>query len=421
MSPLRNEGPSDRGPRRRMFISATAWTTFGLFAGLINPPISAEESHASSVGTRVGYAALDLSDGANRWMVSRLSHTIPLGARNLQLVYGNFAPGPHDFEADGPNPIVVAAAVEFPEGNVYPVRFAGRSDIRLLPGQMAISDPLSVILPPGGRCFTRTRVIADTPPYKWPLVRSANPLVGDWSATGLDINRVSDAPEARREPKCFGPYNMIGVPQRPGNAVVILGDSVVCGEPGPGDQHGDRGYIERALATNMPWCNFAVPGESVAAFIRQSTKRRAMIGHNFTKVVSALGIADVRNGNEELIKQNMHSLWKLLGDQGLAVFQTTITTHTNSIDHWTSVGGQSVANPNFGPGGVYHRINDWIRSGPPPLRGYFDPVPAVETGIDSGIWLAPENQPLTLDGPHLDRLGAMMAEKAISLPRLQSQ
>jgi hypothetical protein len=78
------------------------------------------------------------------------------------------------------------------------------------------------------------------------------------------------------------------------------------------------------------------------------------------------------------------------------------------------VEGQAVANPSFAPGGIHHRINQWIRSTPPPLRGYFDPVQMLETGMDSGIWRAPDHQPLTLDGPHPDALAAEMASKAIS-------
>jgi hypothetical protein len=262
-------------------------------------------------------------------------------------------------------------------------------------------------------------VVADTPPYKWPLTRSASPPVGDWSVTGRDSADISDAVGLRhREFKCCGPYNMLGNQLRKGNSVVILGDSVVCGEPGPGDQFGGRGYIERALATKLPWCNLAVPGTSITAFLRQSTKQYAIIDHNFTHAVSALGIADIRLGNEQRIMRNLHELWTRLTNQGLVVFQATTTTDTKSASRWTSVEDQSPANPNFLPGGVHHKINQWIRSTPPPLRGFFDPAALLETTVDSGIWRAPQHQPLTLDGPHPDALGATMGAEAIKLPEL---
>ena len=182
-------------------------------------------SRISAVATRVGYAALHWSDGATRWMISRLSHSIPYGARNIQLVYGNFAPGPGDFEADGPNPIVISAAVEFPEGRVHPVRFGGRSEVRVLPGQFVVSDPLERVIPPRARCFTRTRVTTDIVPYKWPLTRSASPPAGDWSVTGTDLNAISDDEHLRHKQfRCFGPYNIIGIAEHPGNSCVIMGD-----------------------------------------------------------------------------------------------------------------------------------------------------------------------------------------------------
>jgi hypothetical protein len=369
----------------------------------------------TTVGTRTNYAALGLSDGSTRWMITRLSHTIPPGARDLQLVYGNFAPDRGNVEADGPNPIAISAELEFPEGNSVPVRFGGLPVIRLLPGEQAVSDPVDVNIPPGDRCFSRTQLVAEAAPYKWPLVRAASPQAGDWSVTGADPAVISDAAELRnRQFKCFGPYNVVGRPVNPGNAVVVVGDSVICGEPGPGDRFGNRGYVERALATAVPWCNLAVPGESAGGFVKQSAKRLRLSGHHFTHAISALGIAEVRSGNEELTKANLQQLWNLLANQGLAVFQTTITTHTTSTDRWTSVEGQAVANPSFAPGGIYHRINQWIRSTPPPLRGYFDPVPILETGVDSGIWRAPDHRPLTLDGPHPDALAAEMASTAIS-------
>jgi hypothetical protein len=409
---------------RRRFLAGAAGASLAFLAVsarsrrlALTTPVHAAEPPVMTVGTRSSYAVFGLSDGSNRWMVSRLFHAVPAGARNLQLVYGNFAPiGGHGLEADGPNPIVISAAVEFPEGNLLPVHFNGMPSIRLLPGQPVISDPLNVSIPPGGRCFTRTQVTADAPPYKWPLTRYASLQVGDWSVTGPDPAKISDAEELRhRQFKCFGPYNILGAAPRRGPAVVILGDSVVCGEPGPGDQFGDRGYIERALSTELPWCNLAVPGPSAAAFLKESAKQRGIIGHNFTHAISALGIADIRIGNEQLIKRNLHELWTNLADQGLIVFQTTITTDTKSQDKWTTIEGQTVANPNFLPGGIYHRINEWIRSTPAPLHGIFDPAAVLETAVDSGIWLAPDHQPLTRDGPHPDALAATMAAKAVTV------
>jgi len=109
----------------------------------------------------------------------------------------------------------------------------------------------------------------------------------------------------------------------------------------------------------------------------------------------------------------------MLADLGLKVFQATITTNTSSIDRWTTIEGQTIVNPNFLPGGIYHRINDWIRSVPAPLAGYFDPSALLETEPDSGIWIAPDQKPVTPDGAHLGALGAEIAARSVDISKLR--
>jgi hypothetical protein len=220
----------------------------------------------------------------------------------------------------------------------------------------------------------------------------------------------------RNEPsKAFGPCNLLGKTGRPHTAVAILGDSVVSGEPGEGDHLGNRGFVERALAAKVPWCNLAESGDSLAAFLEAHEHRLRELGQNFTHVISALGIGDIRGGDEAAIRVRFLRLWNLLFGLGLKVFQTTITTHTASSDSWTTTEGQSIVNANFLPGALRHRINEWIRSTPAPLTGYFDPCALLETAPDSGIWIAPDHSAITNDGPHLNALGAQIAAGCVDV------
>jgi hypothetical protein len=68
---------------------------------------------------------------------------------------------------------------------------------------------------------------------------------------------------------------------------------------------------------------------------------------------------------------------------------------------------------------MHQRINEWIRSVPAPLAGYFDPSALLETGRDSGIWISPDGQPITRDGPHLNPFGAEIGAKSIDVGRLR--
>jgi hypothetical protein len=386
---------------------------------LVRPAAAADppDERVWAVGTRTGYATQGYSDGSKRWIATRLTHVMPASARDLQLVYANVAPA-HGAEIPGENPIRVSAAIEYPAGRISSLSFAGQPFIDLAGGAIAVSDPLALTIPATAIYYTRTSVIAQEAPYKWPQNRIITPEIGDWVATGLDPKDMPGSPEqVNKQGFCLGPYNILGKLDRPHVAVVILGDSVVAG--GHGDYIGNRSYVERALGDHVAWCNMALAGDSVDAFLHRSETRRQLIGHNFTHVITALGIADVRGGNEAATRANLLELWKQLAAMGLRVFQTTITTHTKSTDHWTTTEGQSVANPNFLPGGMRVRINEWIRSVPAPLEGYFDAAAFTETAPDSGIWVAPAHQPITVDGPHLNVLGSELAAHCIDVTKLR--
>lgn len=375
-----------------------------------------------AIATRTGDGLLGFSDGKDRWMLSQTVHSAPFTASDIQLVYGNFAAAPHTgAETPGYNPLTIAAGIEFPRGRFVAATFNGQSRARVDGGEIVTTDPLPITIPGGSQFRSRTLFIADQPPFKWPLSRQQTGLDDEYTLHGDNPDNIVDptsTTQIKRPWHCVGPLDILGRSPAPHPAVAILGDSVVAGEYGKGDAFGDRGFVERALADHVPWSNFAIGGEAASGFLMRGSKRLGLINRHFTHVICALGIAEVRRGNEETAKQALHALWSLLASMGLKVFQTTITTHTRSTDDWTTVQGQTAANPNFLAGGIYHPINQWIRSTPPPLTGYFDPAAILETGPDSGIWIAPDHQPITKDGPHLNSLGSEIAAKCIDLKML---
>ena len=410
--------------RRRQFLTNVGLSlgahSFGLILPASADPANEIDTSVRSVGVRCSFGK-GWSDPSLRWMVTRLAHTMPVAASDIQLVYANVARGDKEFEAAGFNPIVISAAVEFPEGVLRLVTFSSRPEIVVAGGDTVISDAVRIVIPAGAIWFTRTIVRADAPPYLWPITHTSSPQCGDRVNKGANptslSDRLADIPELPA--KAFGPLNILGKIETPAVAVAILGDSVVSGEPGVGDRFGDRGYVERALAANVAWCNLAVPGDSPHSFIRFNRTRLGILRKHFTHAICALGIDEIRAGNEAAARAHFLELWQLLSGLGLKVFQTTITTHTASADHWTTAEGQWIVNPNFLPGGIYHRINNWIRSTPAPLSGYFDPAKLTETGLDSGVWLTPEYRAITNDGPHPNALGAEIAARAIDLSELR--
>jgi hypothetical protein len=355
-------------------------------------------------------------------MTTRLAHLMPVTARDIQFVYGNFASDParHELEAPGPNPIRLSAEIEYPENRIEKLTFGGQTWIELGGSEIAVSDPFPGTVPAGSLYFSRTSVVVQQAPYMWPINRSITVEIGDWAAAGADPNDIPGTPLQRNgHGRGLAPYNILGRAERPHVSVVVLGDSVAAGESSHGDYLGDHGYVERALGDHVAWCNLAVEGEGVQSFLRNHQQRLQLIGHNFSHAITTLGIAEIRVGNEDRTRQVLQELWNLMAGLGLSVFQTTISTHTKSTDKWTTTEGQTAANPNFLPGGVCTRINNWIRTVPPPLKGYFDLSARTETRPDSGIWIAPAHEPITDDGPHFNALGSEIAAHCIDLSKLR--
>jgi hypothetical protein len=364
-----------------------------------------------TVGQRVGYPPFGFSDGKTRWMTTRRAHVMTGPATDIRLVYGNVAPGNQGGETPGPNAIAVTAQIEYPDGHVQDVLFNRQRTALVRGGDLVSSDPVGQQMPKGTRYFIRTNVEAMETPYKWPLNTFILPELGDWLTSSAEANAMFATADAilRRGSRCFGPYNILGRTVRQDVSVAIVGDSVVATE---------LSFVARALDDRIAWFNCAIPGDSLVGFLK-SRVRLALIDGHATHVICALGIGDIRQGNEDLIKNNFLQVWRHFASRGMKVFQTTITTDTASSDKWTSTDGQVLRNPNFAPGGIYHRINAWIRTLPPPLQGCFDASAQLETAPDSGIWIAPDHAAVTNDGPHLNELGAEIASRCIDIKRLR--
>jgi hypothetical protein len=390
----------------------------------------------SAVGTRTGYTGT-WNDGpwnaarSLRWMTTRLAHLMPATARDIQFVYGNFASDPtrRELEAPGPNPIRISAEIEYPENRIAKLTFGGQPWIDVRGGDIAVSDPFPGTIPAGSLYFSRTSVVVQQTPYLWPINRSITLDIGDWAAAGTDPNALPGTPLQRNgHGRGLAPYNILGRVEPYNNlgrvnrshvSVVVVGDSVAANETGDGDHLGDHGYVERALGDRVAWCNLAVSGESTEGFLHSHQRRFQLIGHNFSHAITALGIGDIRGDNENRTRKALQELWNLMAGLGLSVFQTTISTDTRSTDKWTTAEGQTAANPAFLPGGVCSRINAWIRTVPPPLKGYFDLSAQTETHPDSGIWITPGHEPITADGPHLNTLGSEIAAHCIDISKLK--
>lgn len=335
---------------------------------------------------------------------ARLQHTALQSCHGIVLAFGNFYN--HDnsgtgTETNGPNDIVVAAAVEAVGTRVFPVSFNGARQVTIKPGAIAFSDPMGVTISKGTEFFTRTyvsvgagesfprgsdsTVFADGEGHNY-----ASPVGADLTAVG-SVAVTADGSE-----RVYGPYAILGYPKTPGAAsIAIFGDSIAAGS-----SDSDLGYIVRALGGDYPYQRLAFPGETVDALMQQSGTtrfRRAslMEAAGITHIICEIGVNSLGSA---VVETNIQTLWSFLAGYGVPVYQTTITPKTTSTDSWATVENQTVgANE-----AARLSLNELIRSTPSPLTGYFEIADLAESARDSGKW----NAGYTDDGTHPNATGS---------------
>jgi hypothetical protein len=95
----------------------------------------------------------------------------------------------------------------------------------------------------------------------------------------------------------------------------------------------------------------------------------------------------------------------MLTARGLKVFQTTICPRTTSTDNWTTTTNQTP----YAHEDIRVALNDWIRTCPAPLSGFFDAADLAETSRNSGIWKVGYPS----DGTHITKTGAIAISACI--------
>jgi|GEM_PF-2612204 len=109
---------------------------------------------------------------ANPGRVTRMSHVSPGACSQIRLAYANLS-GSSVTSGESPakNPIIVAAAIEYPLGTVYIVTFNGSRVGRVDVNGTLLSDPIAVSIPAGAMWWERCYATSSLPPN--PLTATA--------------------------------------------------------------------------------------------------------------------------------------------------------------------------------------------------------------------------------------------------------
>jgi len=193
-----------------------------------------------------------------------------------------------------------------------------------------------------------------------------------------------------------------------------VGDSII---QGANDGFQDVGYATRALdAAGIPWIRVAKGGGSAYNMLGRAARARLSLAKYCTHAIVGYGTNDLNAQSAATIQGNLQTLWKLLTGFNLKVFACTVTPPTNSSDAWTSA--TQTPNPSeaqVGATGQRSILNNYIRTTPSPLSGYFEVADAVETSRNSGKWKFPN---ITDDGLHPANNGHIAIIPAIDTSKL---
>lgn len=315
--------------------------------------------------------------------------------KTVQLVYSNSYLNSSYVDTEGPYKIIIKASIE-KNGIIYPCRFRGQKQITLDPGAFITSDEIGVSLNKDETFYVRTWISVEVNGNTFPLsdgrYAALGSIAGDYTPSGT----VTDGYVYGFNPICIiGKTNQV--------SVIGIGDSIMNG-------HGDaayftydgtsifqNGFFSRALISSKSFINTAKDGQKITHLIDpKNTWIRNQMAAYATHAFVELGVNDLASTDTlDTIKTNLTTLWNILANLGLKVYQSTITPISTSTDSWTTVNNQTPSTTNDFQNKRL-ALNAWIRSQPSPLSGVVELADIVESARDSCKWKAG----WTADGTH---------------------
>jgi lysophospholipase L1-like esterase len=330
------------------------------------------------------------TDTDNTTQNSKMRFITKFACSDLRLMYANV----YDSETYTPNDIVIRVALELATGTVVPVFFSGKRSVTIEGGGFAISDPISVKLAAGDYIYPRTFLTVANATDDWPQQRARLFDAGERTERGVGLADMSlTGTIGTGSQFAYGPIAVgATLPNAPAN-VALFGDSIIHGQ-GESADPANFGFASRALNGKNPYLRLARPGEQASQFEVAGLYIRGSLAISSDYAICNYGLNDlIASASVATLQADLVAAWTLLTTAGLSVYQCTLTPKTSSTDTWATTANQT---PNLPDEARRVTINDWIRTTPAPLSGYFETADAVESARNSGLW-----KPLyTNDGTH---------------------
>lgn len=344
------------------------------------------------------------TDTTNNSQNSKMRFNTKFACSDLRLMYANS----YDNEVATPNDITIRVGLETATAT-YPVFFDGQRSVTIGGGGFVISDPIAIDLAAGSYIWTRTYLTVANATDDWPQQRFRLFDAGERTERGLGLADMSlTGTIGTGTVTGYGPMAIGATIPNGAAQVILMGDSIMFGQ-GDVTDGSQYGFGSRALNGINPYLKVARAGEQASQFAGTGKLIRGSVALSADYAICNYGINDlVASASVATLQASLVSVWTALANSGVRVYQCTITPKTSSTDAWATTANQT---PNLPNESFRTNINDWIRTTPAPLAGYFETADAVESARNSGLWKAPG---YTADGLHPSSAGHIAMAAAIT-------
>ncbi len=283
------------------------------------------------------------------------------------------------------NGATITAAIEYPLGaSRIPFTLNGSKSMSVADGQLLVSDPLAVPLPPGARYALHNFVDPGAGgflPYGVPCLGASQSELSNFgsvndgqenSASATDKTLSGTTANNVGNTSVWEPF-LVGEANSFAPCILSVSDSTMIYTEqgsngtiasGSGDGDGNIGWFQRMCgAAGVDYLCLS-QGSTTAAMWKATSAvvRRMSMLSLCTSAVICIGANDLNNTNGATIIANINAFIATLKTQIPRVYVTTMMPKTTSTDNWATVTNQAVNQ--LGPGTEQCRLN--VNSG---IRG----------------------------------------------------
>jgi len=350
------------------------------------PPFRASYIGQVATGCRVPQL---LNSGSATQMMSRSRHRMATSTSTMRVGFPAFWAGLNSGSyvenqvGTNANFSPITASLEYPSGTFTQLTFEGFATGFLGNTNILFSD--AVAAPPQGAFFyIRTyRTNANGTPYTYWTngVDTTNGETCTFGTSGVTDQTMSGTITNTSNGVMYSPLAIIGLTSQP--SIGIIGDSRAFGYADTfSGTSGAIGNIERSISGNFALINCGVSGDRADSFIYTCAARMSALRF-CSDLICEYPINDIMTGGDTAaaVEHNLQTIWGLWPDP-TKVFQCTMEPYTTSTDSWATTANQTTNAHES----VRVAVNDWIRTTPVGIKGYFEIANQVETSQDSGKW-----------------------------------